>query len=61
MGAAVVIAAGIGSLAMVRERREVPMAALPLLFGIHQALEGWTWLELDGRESALLAGPGVHS
>lgn len=37
------------------------MAALPLLFGIHQALEGWTWLELDGRESAMLSGPGVHS
>ena len=37
------------------------MAAMPLLFGIHQALEGWTWLELDGRESAMLSGPGVHS
>lgn len=37
------------------------MAALPLLFGIHQALEGWTWLELDGRTDAMLSGPGVHS
>lgn len=37
------------------------MAALPLLFGIHQALEGWTWLELDGSQRAMLSGPGVHS
>ncbi|MCK0440693.1 hypothetical protein MUG78_14835 [Gordonia alkaliphila] len=26
----------------------------------HQALEGWTWLELDGSTDAALSGPGVH-
>ncbi|MGB6245983.1 DUF6629 family protein [Gordonia sp. (in: high G+C Gram-positive bacteria)] len=55
-----VVAAGVVSLTLVRERRQVPFAALPFLFGIHQALEGWTWLALDGRESATLGGPGVH-
>lgn len=60
-GAAVITAAGIGALALVKERREVPFAALPLLFGIHQALEGLTWVELDGQKSAVLTGFGVHS
>ncbi|WCO67014.1 hypothetical protein PO878_21205 [Iamia majanohamensis] len=60
-GAAVITAAGVGALALVEERRQVPFAALPLLFGIHQALEGWTWLELDGRTEAALSGVGVHS
>lgn len=60
-GAAVITAAGIGALALVKDRREAPFAALPLLFGIHQALEGWTWLELDGRDDAMLSGFGVHA
>ncbi len=60
-GAAVITAAGVGALALVEDRREVPFAALPLLFGIHQALEGLTWLALDGRDAAPLTGFGVHS
>lgn len=60
-GAAVVTGAGLGALALVKEKREVPFAALPLLFGIHQALEGLTWVALDGRPDARLSGFGVHS
>lgn len=60
-GAAVITAAGVGALALTKEKREVPFAALPLLFGLHQALEGWTWLELDGRANASLSGFGVHT
>ena len=60
-GAAVVTAAGVGALALVKEKREVPFAALPLLFGIHQLLEGLTWLELDGQPERRLSGFGVHA
>lgn len=60
-GAAVVTGAGVAALTMVDRPREIPFAALPLGFGIHQALEGWTWLSLDGETSARLAGFGVHA
>lgn len=60
IGAAVIAPAGIAALAMVRDKREIPFAALPLLFAGHQALEGWTWLELDGATNAELSGWGVH-
>lgn len=60
VGAAIIAPAGVASLAMVRDKREIPFAALPLLFAGHQALEGWTWLELDGASDAVLSGWGVH-
>ncbi|WP_424324591.1 DUF6629 family protein, partial [Gordonia sp. (in: high G+C Gram-positive bacteria)] len=60
VGAGVITAAGVATLALVRDVRQLPFASLPLLFGIHQALEGWTWLELGDREGATLSGPGVH-
>lgn len=59
-GAAVITAAGVAALAMVEDKRQIPYAALPLGFGIHQALEGVTWLALDGASSAALTGWGVH-
>ena len=59
-GAAVVGACGIGSLALVRDKREIPFAALPFAFGIHQALEGFTWLDLRGLPDASLNGWAVH-
>ena len=59
-GAAVITAAGVAALAMVDDKRQIPYAALPLGFGIHQALEGATWLALDGESSAALTGWGVH-
>lgn len=61
VGAAVVTAAGVAALTMVDEKRQIPFAALPLGFGIHQALEGLTWVELGGREGAELSGFGVHA
>lgn len=60
VGAGVISAAGVATLALVRDKRQLPFASLPLLFGLHQALEGWTWLELGDREGATLSGPGVH-
>jgi hypothetical protein len=59
-GAAVVGTAGVAALTMVRRPREVPFASLPLLFGLHQALEGITWLDLHGQDDAVLTGWGVH-
>lgn len=60
IGAGVIGVAGVATLALVRDKRQVPFAALPLLFAAHQALEGWTWLELDGSHDAQLSGWGVH-
>lgn len=60
IGAGVIGVAGVATLTLVRDKRQLPFAALPLLFAAHQALEGWTWLELDGSSDARLAGWGVH-
>jgi len=61
VGAGVVAAAGVVALALVREPRQIPFAALPLLFGVHQALEGLTWLKLGDAVDAQLHGWGVHA
>ncbi|MBY4570120.1 hypothetical protein ACN95_08830 [Gordonia sihwensis] len=60
VGAGVITAVGATTLCLVRDVRQLPFAALPLLFGVHQALEGWTWLALGDRSEALLSGAGVH-
>lgn len=60
VGAGVIGTAGVATLALVKDKRQLPFAALPLLFAIHQALEGWTWLELNSSSDAMLHGPGVH-
>ena len=47
-GSAVLGAVGIGTLTKVKHRRELLFAALPTLFAIHQFIEGFVWLGLDG-------------
>ncbi len=47
------------TLPMVREPRERPFAALPLLFGIHQILEGIIWLRLDDGQPTSIHDPVV--
>jgi hypothetical protein len=51
--AAGVVVAGVGveTLRRVRVRRELIVGALPLLFGIHQLVEGFVWLGLRGQVS----------
>lgn len=46
-----VVVAGVGveTLRRVRARRELILGALPLLFGIHQLVEGLVWLGLRGQ------------
>ena len=49
---AVITGVGVATLSRVRTRRELIVGALPLLFGIHQLVEGFVWLGLDGEVSS---------
>ncbi len=51
VGAAGLGTLGVVTLTQVKDRREVMFASLPTLFAIHQFLEGFVWLGLDGRLS----------
>jgi len=55
VGSAALGAIGVVTLTRVRHRRELPFAALPLLFAIHQFIEGFVWLGLDGILSPTVA------
>jgi hypothetical protein len=48
VGSAVLGAVGIITLTRVKHRRELLFAALPTLFAVHQFIEGFVWLSLDG-------------
>jgi hypothetical protein len=48
VGSAALGTAGVVTLTKVKHRRELLFAALPLLFAIHQFIEGFVWLGLDG-------------
>jgi hypothetical protein len=54
---AVVTGMGVEALRRVRVRRELIVGALPLLFGIHQLVEGFVWLGLRGQVSPDWATP----
>jgi hypothetical protein len=49
VGSGVLGALGVVTLAKVKHRRELLFAALPSLFAIHQFIEGFVWLGLDGK------------
>ncbi len=48
VGSGVLASAGVVTLTRVKHRRELLFAALPALFAIHQFIEGFVWLGLDG-------------
>lgn len=48
VGSGVLGAVGVVTLTKVRDRRELLFASLPTLFAIHQFIEGFVWLGLDG-------------
>ncbi len=48
-------AVGVVTLTKVKHRRELLFAALPTLFAIHQFIEGFVWLGLDGILSPTVA------
>jgi hypothetical protein len=51
-GAAVLGSIGVATIAEVRSRRELLLAAMPCLFALHQLIEGFVWLGLDHNLSA---------
>jgi hypothetical protein len=55
VGSGVLGAVGVVTLTKVKHRREVLFAALPILFAIHQFIEGFVWLGLDGIFSPVVA------
>ncbi len=55
VGSSVLGAVGVVTLTRVKHRRELLFAALPVLFAIHQFIEGFVWLGLDGTFSPTVA------
>lgn len=54
VGSGVLGAIGVVTLTKVKHRRELLFAALPTLFALHQFIEGFVWLGLDGRLSSIV-------
>ena len=48
VGSGVLGAIGVVTFTKVKHRRELLFAALPTLFAVHQFIEGFVWLGLDG-------------
>ncbi len=55
VGSGVLGAVGVVTMTKVKHRRELLFAALPTLFAIHQFIEGFVWLGLDGTLSPTVA------
>lgn len=55
VGSGVLGAVGVITLTKVKHQRELLFAALPTLFAIHQFIEGFVWLGLDGILSPVVA------
>ncbi len=55
VGSGVLATVGVVTLTKVKHRRELLFAALPTLFAIHQFIEGFVWLGLDGVLSPAVA------
>jgi hypothetical protein len=55
VGSAALGAIGVVTLTKVKHRRELLFAALPTLFAVHQFIEGFVWLGLDGILSPAVA------
>jgi len=55
VGSGVLGAVGVVTLTKVKHKRELLFASLPTLFAVHQFIEGFVWLGLDGILSPALA------
>ena len=51
VGSGVLGVIGVATLTHIKHRRELLFASLPVLFAVHQFIEGFVWLGLDGRLS----------
>ena len=57
---ALIGAIGVATLSQVEKPREIPLAALPAAFALHQFTEGFVWRDLDADAGATHAtGPAV--
>ncbi len=50
--AAAIGAIGVATLTKVRHPREIPLAAMPIAFAVHQFVEGFVWRDLDAGHSS---------
>ena len=48
VGSGVLGTIGVATLTKVKHKRELLFASLPTLFAVHQFIEGFVWLGLDG-------------
>jgi hypothetical protein len=55
VGSTALGAVGVATLTKVKHKRELLFASLPLLFAVHQFIEGFVWLGLDGILSPIVA------
>jgi hypothetical protein len=55
VGSGVLGAVGVVTLTKVKHRRELLFASIPTLFAVHQFIEGFVWLGLDGIVSPAVA------
>jgi len=55
VGSGVLGSVGVVTLTRVKHRRELLFASLPALFAVHQFIEGFVWLGLDGTFSPAVA------
>lgn len=61
VGAGVVGVVGVATLTKVRHPRELPLAALPLLFSVHQLIEGVVWLGLEGHVPSAIGDAAAYT
>jgi len=58
--AAVIGTVGVATLTKVEHPRELALGVLPLAFALHQAVEGFVWLGLQGNTSKPTSGVAVY-
>jgi hypothetical protein len=61
VGGAVVGVVGVATLVEARTKRELPLAALPLAFALHQIAEGFVWLGLENKIPRASADLALHA
>ncbi len=59
-GAAITVI-GVATLTEARVPKELPLAVLPLAFGLHQITEGFVWLGLEGHASASVGRAAMYT
>ncbi len=53
--AAVLGSLGVGAIIKAKENRQIPFAAIPLIFGIQQCIEGFLWLAIRDSSSHVIS------